>query len=81
MQLVVYGNASQSIVKEIILKDNDLEKKLMDLLIENDIPVASSCSGANVCKLCNVNEEVISCQVTTNQFIKKFGLRVILNYL
>lgn len=81
MQLVVFGNASQTVVKNISISQEDMNKKLMDILIENKIPVASSCSGANVCKLCSVNETIISCQISVSNFVKQFGHKVTLNYL
>jgi hypothetical protein len=81
VQLIVFGNASQSTVRLIDIYQDDFNKKLMDFLIENEIPVASSCSGANVCKLCSVNESIVSCQVTVKDFLDKYGNRVTLNYL
>jgi uncharacterized 2Fe-2S/4Fe-4S cluster protein (DUF4445 family) len=42
---------------------------LMDFLRAQGIPVASSCGGDGVCRKCVVNEDVLSCQVTVEQFL------------
>jgi len=81
VQLIVFGNASNSIVKEITVKESDLNEELMTILIAADLPIASSCSGANVCQLCLVNESIVSCQIKVKDFINKYGHRVTLNYL
>ncbi|OIQ16368.1 MAG: hypothetical protein BM556_14580 [Bacteriovorax sp. MedPE-SWde] len=85
MSLIVFGNASQKTVKEIAISSQIIsgedQMTLMELLIVNGIPVASSCSGVNACKLCSVNESVISCQITVHDFINKYGHKVVLNYL
>ncbi|EQC51209.1 hypothetical protein [Bacteriovorax sp. DB6_IX] len=70
-ELIIYGAASKSEVKHILITDEDLDIKLMDLLIDHGLPIASSCSGANICKLCMVTDEVISCQNTLRDYLKK----------
>lgn len=81
MQLTIYGEASQSIVKNINYNDPDLAKDLLSFLREAEIPIASSCSGSGICKLCNINDNIISCEITLKDFIKTYGHEIRIKYL
>ncbi len=50
---------------------------LMDFLRAHGIPVASSCAGDGVCRKCVVNGEVLSCQLTVEQFLKDYPSGVV----
>lgn len=80
MQLIIHGLASGS---QLILplKDVDLEKNLMDYLKENKLPIASSCRGEGLCKMCVINEETLSCQMTVRGFVQAHGLDIRISYL
>lgn len=79
MQITVVGLASK---KSLTLKvtQNDLTLKLMDFLIQNNIPISSSCSGEGVCKKCVVNINLLSCSLTVEKFLK-FENKVEIGYL
>ncbi len=57
----------------------------MDDLIATGVPIASSCSGELICKKCQVLTQgeacVLSCSLTTKQYIESFGNEIIVNYL
>ena len=59
----IYGSASKKLLMTHKLTLKDLEGNLMGFLRNLNFPIASSCQGDGVCRLCVVNEKVISCQV------------------
>ncbi len=64
-KLIVYGEASGKIIKQIDVSYRDFESTLMDLLQKNGIPVASSCGGDGICQKCAVTmnyQKMLSCQ-------------------
>lgn len=69
--LKVIGTASQ---RETILKPTaqDLKLTLMNYLIQEGFTIASSCSGEGACKKCVVNEDLISCQITVGEVLRKY---------
>ena len=83
--LLVYGRASQKEIKTIQLNSNNLNLNLMELLINNEIPVASSCNGEGACMKCilTVNgEKVLSCQVDVLDILKdNNSVTVLISYL
>lgn len=70
--LIVKGLASQ---KKIIFSptDTDLELNLMNYLMKQGLPIASSCSGQGACQRCVVNNELLSCQISVREYLAKFG--------
>ncbi len=78
-KLTVQGLASQK-ESSLIVTVDDLTLSLIDFLIKNQIPVASSCSGEGICKKCVINEEILSCQITVKEFLLK-KINVKINYL
>lgn len=80
MFVKVIGDASKKEYKISVLKD-DLELSLLLFLTKNGLPIASSCSGKNVCKKCVVNEQVLSCSLTVKDFINKHNTNIRISYL
>lgn len=81
MQLIIFGKASNKVVKEIEVLENQKDLNLMIFLHANSVPIASSCNGEYVCLKCNVNGDVISCQYTIDEFISQYGNTVEVSYL
>lgn len=64
-ELVVFGQASQRTILTLEISYRDYESTLMDLLLKNGIPVASSCGGDGICHKCTVTingQKELSCQ-------------------
>lgn len=78
--LLVKGNASG---RKIELKFNkkNLQQSLMHFLQQNSIPIASSCRGEGVCKKCQVMENVLSCQISLENYLNTCGSTVEIDYL
>ncbi len=87
MTIHIFGRASQNIVKSIKMTDElkDLHQysSLMTFLISEGLNIASSCSGAGVCRKCVVNDSLLSCQVSFIDFInqKSHDIIIEINYL
>lgn len=83
--LVIYGRASQKEIKTIAITPEDFKLNLMELLLSNNIPVASSCNGDGVCLKCilTVNgEKVLSCQCDVADIFKDHdSVTVLFSYL
>ena len=83
--LVIYGRASQKEIKKIIITPNDSKLNLMEFLVANGIPVASSCNAEGVCLKCilTINgEEILSCQYSMADIFKdNDSVTVNLSYL
>lgn len=76
-KLVVYGLASKKTILELEVSYRDYEFTLMDLLLKNGIPVASSCGGDGICKKCTVTingEKELSCQKTVRNLFREADL-------
>ncbi|CBW26695.1 hypothetical protein BMS_1875 [Halobacteriovorax marinus SJ] len=61
LTVVIYGEASKKVIKEISLHEDDLSKTILELLQDHKIPIASSCMGEGVCKKCVINDNILSC--------------------
>jgi Na+-transporting NADH:ubiquinone oxidoreductase subunit NqrF len=80
-QLIIYGRASQKIIKKITLPNEKASLDLLTLLREEGIPIASSCDGEGVCHKCLVNSNLISCQITLLDFLKENEAVIDVDYL
>ncbi len=69
-QVIIFGQASQSHIKKIILTDEDLDKTILEFLQDNHIPVASSCMGEGICRKCIVNDNILSCFKLVRDILK-----------
>ena len=81
MYLEVYGLASKTIVKEIFLEKEDLNKNLMGFLISKGLPIASSCNGEGVCNKCLVNGDKKSCLHLVKDFLIDNKIKINITYL
>ena len=68
--LIVHGLASNKRIS-LTIQPADLNKTLMDFLLEHQIPVASSCSGEGVCKKCVNSDGLLMCQITVAEYLKR----------
>lgn len=84
-ELIVFGRASQKQIKVIPLSESDLSTNLMEILLDNGIPVASSCNGEGACLKCLVTangEKIVSCQTEVIDIIKDHSsVTVLIAYL
>lgn len=79
-KIIVHGKASgKSWILE--LEINDYLKTVLDFLREKDIPLASSCRGLGTCKKCTINQTLLACQLTIQEFIEKNGDEILIGYL
>jgi Na+-transporting NADH:ubiquinone oxidoreductase subunit NqrF len=82
-KIKIQGDSSKKLIQEISMNSSD-DTSLMDLLRENNIPIASSCYGDGVCKKCTVSNDIISCQIKVRDFIKlsvKYNDIITISYL
>lgn len=80
--ITIMGAASGKVVKTIVLDKNLQEISLMEYLISQGIPIASSCKGEGVCQKCTVNEKLISCQISLSSFLSLSSQQIIsISYL
>jgi Na+-transporting NADH:ubiquinone oxidoreductase subunit NqrF len=70
LQITIVGLASQK-QTTINVSENDLEKNLLVWLRENQIHIASSCSGEGVCKKCVIQKDWLSCKFTLKTFFER----------
>ncbi len=84
-RLIARGLASQRLILSVDITYADYEETLMNLLLKNGIPVASSCGGEGICKKCIVtlhDESILSCQKTIRDlFSKEDVLELTFSYL
>jgi ferredoxin len=73
IKIQIFGKASNKIYKTIEVEDliSLKNQSLMDFLLSNQIPIASSCLGEGICRKCIVNKEILSCQIELSQFISQ----------
>lgn len=72
MNLLIMGSASQKILYQIKiseLNEDDLQNNVLAFLQKIPLSIASSCKGVGFCQKCMINETIISCQLTLQDFI------------
>ena len=79
----IYGLASKKLLINQKLSSEDLKTNLMSFLQGLNLPIASSCQGDGICRLCVVNEKVISCKTSVRELpVDENGVRkVSIGYL
>ena len=79
----IYGSASKKLLIRRELSIQDLNINLLSFLQNLGLPIASSCQGEGICRLCIVNESVISCGISVKDlpFDKKGVRKVSIGYL
>jgi len=76
----LYGKASSKSYT-LPIHDQDLDKTVLVFLQDHQIPIASSCRGKMACFRCKINGEILACEFKLADFIKKFGLKIEIDYL
>lgn len=80
----IFGLASNSLVKIIEVKSEDLNLTLMEYLRRENIPVASSCYGEGICKKCVVklgDVEELSCLISVKKLLEMKITTISISYL
>ena len=73
----VVGLASGKVLGEFLI--HDPHEKLLFFLLRHNLPIASSCAGEGVCRKCLVSDDILSCQITVQEWPE--GKNVEINYL
>jgi Na+-transporting NADH:ubiquinone oxidoreductase subunit NqrF len=81
MQIIIRGKASGKEVKKLSVSMQDQNKNLLDFLRENQVAVASSCDGDNVCKLCKTDKNILVCNFTVIDYYNNIGNTITFDYL
>ncbi len=70
MQVTLIGMASG---KSFLLEysHSELEKILLNFLLEKEVTIASSCSGHGICKKCTIQQDWLTCEMTLKQFLER----------
>jgi uncharacterized 2Fe-2S/4Fe-4S cluster protein (DUF4445 family) len=63
------------------VKLNDEALTVLEFLRNNGQPIASSCRGEGVCKLCSINKDVLSCKINVRDFLDLHGSIIEVPYL
>lgn len=64
------------------ISEEDLNTNLLDFLRKSAQPIASSCRGEMVCKLCALGDEsILSCSFTVKSYMEKHGNTIYVPYL
>lgn len=70
-QLILYGSASQKIIKTFELENKDIDdESLLQFLMKHKIPIASSCLGEGICKKCvvtNHDKKLLACTLSLSE--------------
>lgn len=70
-QLILYGQASGKVLKTIDLQLDEInEDTLLQFLMNQKIPVASSCLGEGICKKCvvtNRDKKLLACTFSLSE--------------
>lgn len=80
----IYGLASKTLVKELVINEADLKLTLMEYLRRENIPVASSCYGEGICHKCVVkldNNEELSCLISVKNLLDRQITTISISYL
>lgn len=71
--LKIYGQASGKIFVLSLNLEQDSQVNLMSYLLQNNIPVASSCNGEGICKKCLCVQDLLTCSLTLGELFAKFA--------
>ncbi len=70
MQVTLIGVASGTSF-HLEYSIDDLEKKLLNFLLEKEVTIASSCSGHGICKKCTIQDDWLTCEMTLKEFLER----------
>lgn len=79
MHLTVKGVASGS-NRKILVKACDLEKTLLQFMREQQLPLASSCDGEQICQKCQFNGDYLACSFSLQQIFDQFAGEISIGY-
>lgn len=71
-KIIIAGEASGKIITQFKIYQNESQLTLMNILIQKNIPVASSCNGEGVCKKCIAflgSDSILTCQVKAAEIL------------
>ncbi|EPZ50637.1 hypothetical protein M902_3313 [Bacteriovorax sp. BAL6_X] len=54
---------------------------VLEFLRRKEIPIASSCDGEKVCKLCVINDDLLACGLLVKDIIQKYNSLITISYL
>ncbi|MDH5582061.1 MAG: 2Fe-2S iron-sulfur cluster binding domain-containing protein [Bdellovibrionales bacterium] len=77
----IYGNASKKVITTLFVNEIDLKLRLLDFLRKNGLPIAYSCDGHGSCRKCSFNKDILSCQITVEDYLKSKEGLLIFDYL
>ncbi len=66
----IVGLASGTIT-QVEYSDSELDDNLLVWLRKKKITIASSCDGKGVCKKCNIQNDLLTCELTLTGFLEK----------
>jgi len=75
-QVKVMGLASNSVVAEFKLQENEMDSDLLTLLRDRGIPIASSCYGDGVCQKCLINGDLMACMTSPRELLTRGSNKV-----
>jgi Na+-transporting NADH:ubiquinone oxidoreductase subunit NqrF len=78
--ITLYGKASDS-SKYLRYTQEDLKLTVLEYLQKQDVPIASSCKGRAACHRCKINDEILACDITLEEFINNYNKKIIIDYL
>ncbi|MCP4913998.1 MAG: 2Fe-2S iron-sulfur cluster binding domain-containing protein [Oligoflexia bacterium] len=82
-KITIIGEASGKEVKTFIFNElPSSEISLMDYLIQENIPIASSCYGEGVCRKCATSHDLLTCQINLSDlFSQNNDVKLVFSYL
>lgn len=80
MQLQIIGSASGQKSFIEVGKD-EYDSTLLEFLRSHGFPIASSCSGRQQCRKCVLNTDILSCDITVEEFLSTHGNTIKVGYL
>ncbi len=63
------------------ITQEDLELNVLNFLRLKQLPVASSCDGEAICRLCIINDDILACNTLVKDIISKYNSNITINYL
>lgn len=82
MQLItLIGQASKKTWNIHIEDPLELKMTVLEFLRNKNYPVASSCDGEKVCKLCTINDNLLACNILVKDIITKYNSKITISYL
>jgi Na+-transporting NADH:ubiquinone oxidoreductase subunit NqrF len=68
-------------ITHLEVSPEQLPFNLLEFLRVKGTPIASSCRGEGICRLCIVNDSILSCEVTVQEYLELHGDTLTISYL